>query len=120
MKGWGGGGEALVMKEILITKDYVSRCVAHTAIILFAVLLSDANKNVTEIRLHINFFPLSIERKSRPLTCKCIQHLAVAVHQVTPPATKLEPTVRSVQQFTVCSQRATICLPAYNSLINFT
>lgn len=77
----GGGG---VMKEMLVAKGYVSRCVADAAVILFAVLLHDANKNDTKNCLHINFFfPLPIELKSRPLTCKCIQHLALAVHQVT-------------------------------------
>ena len=78
---WVGG---VVMKDMLIAKGYVSRCVADAAVILFAVLLHDANKNDTKNCLHINFFfPLPIELKSRPLTCKCIQHLALAVHQVT-------------------------------------
>ena len=65
-------------------------------------------------RVHINFVSLPIELKSHPLTCKRIQHLALAVHQVTPSATKLEPTVCSAQQSTVCRLRASICLPGYN------
>ena len=75
---------------------YVSRSAVHSAVLVVTVLLHDANKTSQIIRVSINCFSLPIEFKSHPLTCKCIQHLALAVQQVTPPATKLEPTVRTV------------------------